>query len=376
MKKDFQELKVAIVHEWFVNHAGSEKVVQELLEIFPDARLFALVDFLEGSKRNYLGGREVTTTFIQRLPFARSQFRSYFPLFPLAVESHDLREFDLIISSSHMVSKGILCRQDQLHISYCHSPCRFAWDLYHQYLDEAGLKKGLKGFLAQYFLHRLRIWDIISLNRVAHFVSNSDYIGRRIRHVYKREYQVVYPPVDTERFRCREQKGDYYFAAGRMVPYKKMDIILDSFRKMPDKKLVICVSGSDAEKISRSAGPNIEIRPDCPDDRFEELMAGARAFIFAAEEDFGITMAEALACGTPVIAFGKGGATEIIEHGKSGILFGNQLTEDLIRAVGDFESNGIQWDAGQIAESARRFSRQRFRKEMEELLKEKWRAFQ
>ena len=374
MKKDFKDLKVAIVHEWFVNHAGSEKVVQELLEVFPGARLFALVDFLKGSKRSYLGGRKVSVSFIQHLPFARKHFRSYFPLFPLAVESHDLREFDLIISSSHMVSKGILCRQDQLHISYCHSPCRYAWDLYHQYLEEAGLTNGVKGFLAQYFLHRLRNWDIISLNRVSHFIANSAYIGKRIRHVYGRDSELVYPPVDTARFRCREQKGDYYFAAGRLVPYKKIDIIAEAFSRMPDKKLVLCVGG-DAEKIRRLARPNIEILPDCPDAKFEELMAGAKALVFAAEEDFGITMAEALACGTPVIAYARGGAAEIVQEGKSGVFFEDQDADQVMAAVRKFEAEGLEWNAAQIADSAGRFSRQRFREEMKALVAEKWQSF-
>lgn len=373
MNKPVQELKVAIVHEWFVNHAGSEKVVEELLHVFPQASLFALVDFLPASKRAYLGGRNVQTTFIQKLPFSRNHFRSYFPLFPLAVEDHDLRAFDLIISSSHMVSKGIICRQDQLHISYVHSPCRYAWDLYHQYLEEAGLHSGLKGFFARYFLHRLRSWDIISLNRVRHFVANSYYIGKRIQHVYNRPSDVVYPPVDIKRFLCRAEKGDYYFAAGRPVPYKKMDIILKAFTEMPDRKLVICLSGSDS--FQNPGFPNIEIRRNCPDAEFTSLMSGAKALIFAAEEDFGITMAEALACGTPVIAFGRGGAAEIVEDGHSGILFSEQLEVSVKEAVIRFESEGIRWNAEQISQSAERFSRERFRDDMLKLVREKWQAF-
>ena len=375
MKKNLKELKVAIVHEWFVNHAGSEKVVQELLEIFPQASLFSLVDFLDDSSRSYLGGRKVKTSFIQRLPFSRRFFRSYFPLFPLAVENHDLRDFDLIISSSHMVSKGLLCRQDQLHISYCHSPCRFAWDLYHQYLEEAGLKKGIKGFMAQYFLHRLRSWDILSLNRVHHFVANSGYIAKRIAHVYRRSAEVVYPPVGTERFTCEAEKGNYYFAAGRLVPYKKMDLIVEAFNLMPEKKLVLSASGTDGQRLRQLAGPNIEFRSDCSNEEFLSLMSKARAFVFAAEEDFGITMAEALACGTPVIAFGKGGATEIVEQGKSGILFGSQTAESLCRALHDFEQKGLEWDAARISASAERFSRKRFREQMQALLEEKWAGF-
>lgn len=373
MKKPFNELKVAIVHEWFVNHAGSEKVVQELLKIFPQASLFALVDFLKPDQRNYLEGRKVKTSFIQNLPFSRRNFRLYFPLFPVAVEGHDLREFDVIISSSHMVSKGILCRQDQLHISYVHSPCRFAWDLYHQYLEEAGLKKGLKGFLAQYFLHRLRNWDIISLNRVQHFIANSTYISKRIQHVYNREAEVIYPPVDTERFGFDQLKGDYYFAAGRVVPYKKLDLIAEAFSKMPDQKLILCISGDI--QISYPSASNVDIRNNCSDKDFTSLMAGAKALVFAAEEDFGITMAEALACGTPVIAFAKGGAAEIVEDGFSGLFFHKQDVDSIVEAVSRFEKAGLSWDSLQISKSANRFSKKNFRDKIRRSVESKWEAF-
>ena len=373
MKKSFGQLKIAIVHEWFVNHAGSEKVVEELLNIFPQAQLFALVDFLPENKRQYLGGRKVSTSFIQRLPFSKNHFRKYFPLFPLAVEGHDLREYDLIISSSHMVSKGLLCRQDQLHISYVHSPCRFAWDLYHQYLQEAGLQRGFQGLMAQYFLHRLRSWDIISLNRVHHFVANSYYIGKRIFHVYRRSSDVIYPPVDTLRFRCQPEKKEYYFAAGRPVPYKKLDIILRAFAAMPDKQLVLCLAGN--EQIAVPPAANIQIRRNVPDGEFTELMAASKALLFAAEEDFGITMAEALACGTPVIAFRRGGASEIIAEGCSGILFNEQTVSCVKEAVEEFELNGVKWDAMQISRSAERFSGERFRQDMLNLVQEKWDQF-
>ncbi len=372
MEEGLKQLKVAIVHEWFVNHAGSEKVVEELLHVFPQAELFSLVDFLSPSKRAYLGNRPVKTSFIQNLPFSRGHFRKYFPLFPLAVESHDLRGFDLIISSSHMVSKGLLCRQDQLHISYCHSPCRFAWDLYHQYLEEAGLRSGIGGFLAQYFLHRLRSWDIISLNRVGHFIANSAFIGKRISHVYRRESEVVFPPVDTERFKCVEDKKDYFFAASRLVPYKKMDIIVEAFNRMPDKKLIVCGSGPDTGNIQARAASNVQFRKESSDLEFVELMASAKALVFAAEEDFGITMAEAISCGTPVIAFGKGGAAEIVEEGKSGFLFFEQTPDSIIKAVNRYESEGLDWNAFQISESAKRFSRQRFREEISSIVSRKW----
>lgn len=370
------QIRVAIVHEWFVNYAGSERVVEQLIQIFPHADVFALVDFLPENKRSYLNGKRPKTTFIQKLPFAKGSFRSYFPLFPMAVESHDLRGYDLILSSSHLSAKGVIINQDQLHICYCHSPCRFAWDLYHQYLEESGLIKGIKGFLAQAFLSRLRIWDQISNQRVHHFIANSGYISSRIQHVYGRSSEVVYPPVDTEAFDLQEVKGDYYFAASRLVPYKKMDLIVEAFAKMPDKKLILTGSGTEAEKIQKLIRPNIEYRKEADFQTFQKLMAGAKAFVFAAEEDFGITMAEALSCGTPVLAFGKGGATEIVESGKSGFLFKTQSVQSIIDCVNLFEKMGVEFSPSEIRQTALRFSIRNFRKNIIQVVSEKWASFQ
>lgn len=368
---------MAIVHEWFVNYAGSERVVEQLLEIFPQAEVFSLVDFLPEKSRFYLKGKKPKTTFIQRFPFARKSFRNYFPLFPMAVESHDLRGFDLVISSSHLAAKGVILHRDQLHICYCHSPCRFAWDLYHQYLEEAGLKFGLKGFLAQYFLSRLRIWDMVNNQRVHHFIANSRFISRRISHVYGRPSEVIYPPVDTEKFQILEGgKGDFYLAASRLVPYKKMDLIAAAFAQMPDKKLIIIGSGPEKKKLTQFLSPNIDIREEAGSGEFLELMAMAKAFVFAAEEDFGITMAEALSAGTPVIAYGRGGAAEIVQQGKSGYLFEKQTVESIIEAVTKFENLGILFSANQIRESALKFSHHQFKENIARFVSEKWETFQ
>ena len=370
-----RKIKVAIVHEWFVNFAGSERVVEQILEIFPQADLFAIVDFLPISGQGFLKGKNPKTTFIQKLPFARKHFRNYFPWFPLAVEAHDLRIYDLILSSSHMVSKGVIINQDQLHICYCHSPCRYAWDLYHQYLDEAGLKNGLKGFLAQFFLHKLRIWDQISTPRVHHFIANSHYIAKRILHVYGRSSEVIYPPVDVLKFSFVEEKDDYYFAASRLVPYKKMDLIAESFSLMPDKKLIIVGSGPDHSKLNKFNSPNIEIRKEVDGSEFLKLLSRAKAFVFAAEEDFGITIAEAQACGTPVIAFGKGGASEIIKDGITGILFWEQTKESLIQAINKFESIQDQFVPKEISQNAQRFSNLTFREHLIKAVFRRWKEF-
>jgi glycosyltransferase involved in cell wall biosynthesis len=374
---ELKDLKIAIVHEWFVNYAGSERVVEQMLELFPQADLFSLVDFLSEGERHYLKGKKAKTTFIQRLPFAKKHFRNYFFLFPLAVESHDLRSYDLVLSSTHMVSKGAIVNQNQLHLSYCHSPCRYAWDLYHQYLEEAGLKRGLKGFLAQWFLHKLRIWDQISTPRVHQFMANSRYIANRIRHVYQREAEVIFPPVDVQKFSPVLDHDDYYFAASRLVPYKKMDLIAEAFSLMPDKKLILVGSGKPAElaRVKKWLSPNIEYRKEAESAEFLKLMSRAKAFVFAAEEDFGITLAEAQACGTPVIAFGKGGAAEIVKDGETGVLFSDQSVESLKKAIENFEKQGISKGAEEISQSAQRFSNLAFRDNLVQFVAQKWREF-
>ncbi len=369
------KLRVAIVHEWFVNFAGSERVVEQMLEVFPNADVFSLVDFLPDSNNFFLKGKKPKTTFIQNLPFAKKHFRNYFPWFPIAVEGHDLRAYDLILSSSHMVSKGVIINQEQLHICYCHSPCRYAWDLYHQYLEEAGLKSGFKGFIAQFFLNKLRIWDQISTQRVHHFIANSKYIAKRISHVYNRISEVVYPPVDVQKFTYVEEKDDYFFAASRLVPYKKMDLIAEAFGLMPDKKLIIVGSGPDDSKLKKYNFPNVELRKEADAGEFLKLISRAKAFVFAAEEDFGITIAEAQACGTPVIAFGKGGASDIVKDGTTGVLFWQQTTESLISAINRFETIQTQLFPKEISLNAQRFSNYAFREQLVQTIFLKWKEF-
>lgn len=365
-------VKQAIVHEWFVNYAGSERVVEQMLHVSPDAQVHALVDFLKENERFYLGGRKAKTTFLQHLPFANPRFRTYLPLFPLAIESLDLRGYDLILSSSHAVAKGIIKGAHQLHICYNHSPMRYAWDLYHQYLEEAGLVSGFKGRLAQYFLHRLRIWDYVSANRVDHYVANSAYIAKRIKHVYGREAHVIHPPVNTSRFQLQERKEAYYLVAARFVPYKKVDLVVEAFGHLPHLKLVVVGNGSEAKKIKALAKANVEILDHVSNTELINLMQGAKAFVFAAEEDFGITMAEALACGTPVIAFRKGGAAEIVQNDVTGVLFAHQTVESMVQAVQNFERNQDQFLPSVCREASEAFSEERFRQEWSTYINKMW----
>ena len=371
-----RSVKVAIVHEWLSTYAGSERVIEQLLTIYPEVAVHAVVEFLAEADRQFLGGREVKTSFIQKLPLAKKYFRHYLPLMPSAVEQFDLRGYDVIVSSNHAVAKGVIVGPDQLHVSYVHSPIRYAWDLQHQYLAEAKLTKGLKGLATRAMLHYLRLWDQAAAARVGVFVANSRYIGRRILNTYRREAEVVYPPVDVDAFELREKKDDFYLAASRMVPYKRMPLIVEAFNAMPDKKLVMVGDGTELAKVKALAGPNVTVMGYQKFAVLKDLMRRARAFVFAAEEDFGITPVEAMACGTPVIAFGRGGATESVVDSATGLFFQEQTADSIREAVDRFESERGRFDPHAIRQHAEFFRPERFREEMAALVDREWQAFQ
>ena len=358
-----RDQKIALVHEWLVTFAGSESVVEQILALYPQSDLFTLVDFLPESQRPLIQNKTATTSFIQKLPWAKKRYRTYLPLMPLAVEQFDLSAYDVVLSSSHAVAKGVLTGPNQLHICYCHSPMRYAWDLYHQYLNESGLKTGLSGAMAKLILHYIRLWDYQSAQRVDYFVANSRYIARRIRKVYGREAHVIYPPVDTQQFTLCQKKEDYYLTASRMVPYKKINLIVEAFASMPDKRLVVVGDGPDYEKIKRLATPNIELVGYQANKNLVLYMQQAKAFIFAAEEDFGITPVEAQACGTPVLAYGKGGVLESVVDQKTGLFFDHQRVDSLTECVQRFEKMADKFDPVVIHQHAQKFSHANFRLE-------------
>jgi glycosyltransferase involved in cell wall biosynthesis len=368
-------VKKALIHDWFSVYAGAEKCVESFTNIWDDFEVYSLIDFLNDKDRKIiLKGKKANTSFVQNLPKAKDKYRNYLPLFPLAIEQFDLSKYDVILSSSHAVAKGVLTHSNQLHISYVHTPIRYAWDLYHQYLKESGLDKGLKGKLAKYFLHKIRMWDMSTVNRVDHYIANSHYIARRIKKVYGKESTVIYPPVDVDKFELCEQKEEFYMTASRMVPYKKIDMIVEAFSKT-DKKLVVIGTGPDMEKIKAKAGKNIELMGYQSDEVMIDMMQKAKAFIFAAEEDFGITPVEAQACGTPVICLGKGGTKETVIDMVSGVHFMEQTVEALLEAVEKFENNIDSFEPKKIRENALRFSKERFEKEIKEFVEEKYEIF-
>lgn len=355
----FSELKTAIVCDWLTTYAGAERVLEQILELYPLADLFCVVDFIPPEKRGFIKNKKTTTSFIQRLPFAEKSYRRYLPLMPLAIEQLDLSGYDLVISSSHAVAKGVITDPDSLHISYVNSPMRYAWDLQNQYLKEAKLDTGVKSYIARIILHYMRLWDNRTANGVDCFVANSKFIARRIKKVYGRESTVIYPPVNVEKFTPKYDKEAFYLTASRMVPYKKMKLIVEAFSQMPDKKLVVIGDGPDRREVEKAAGKNVAILGYQPDEILKSYMQKAKAFVFAAKEDFGITPLEAQACGTPVIAYGRGGALETVIEGETGIFFPEQTAESLKAAVERFENTAF--DGKACRKNAERFSNEIFR---------------
>ncbi|MGF6777669.1 glycosyltransferase family 4 protein [Paraburkholderia sp. GAS334] len=358
-------MKVAIVHDWLVKPGGAEKVLEHIIHCFPDAELFSLVDFLED--RAPVHGKKVTTSFIQHLPFARRHYRAYLPFMPLAIEQLDLSNFDLVISSSYAVAKGVLVGPDQTHVSYVHSPMRYAWDLQHQYLREAKLTRGPRSWVTRALLHYLRGWDTHSTNGVDRLIAGSQFVARRIQKTYRRDAAVIAPPVDVNKFDVCAQKDDFYLTASRMVQYKRMAMIVEAFSATPDRRLVVLGDGPEMASIRSKAGPNVQILGYQPFEVLKDYMQRAKAFVFAAEEDFGLVSVEAQACGTPVIAFGKGGTLETVipvgEDNPTGVYFDQQTVPSLLDALDRFDRQRALITPSACRMNAERFSAAIFRHE-------------
>lgn len=368
-------MKTAIICDWLVAVGGAEKFLGHLLDAFPNADVFAVVDFVEPNQRGFLRNKAVKTTFIQNLPFAKKHYRHYLPLMPLAIEQLDLSHYDLILSSSHAVAKGVITGPDQVHISYIHSPMRYAWDLQHHYLNETGLAQKKRGWIVRYFLHKLRAWDFRSAYGVDHLLCNSSFIAKRIQKTYKREATVLYPPIELQQFTPGTRKDNFYLAASRLVPYKKIDLIVEAFKNLPDKHLIVIGDGPDAQKIRDKASPNVTLMGYQPNEVLIDHMQRAKALIFAAEEDFGLIPVEAQACGTPVIAFGKGGALETVQGlnkpNPTGVFFDHQTIESLQTAIHIFETNADKCTPANCTQNAARFNPEQFKASLLSFVQEK-----
>lgn len=371
--------KIALVHDWLTVYTGSERVVEQILMCYPQADVYSLVEFVPPEQRHFLQGKQVQTSFIQNLPFARKKFRNYLALMPLAIEQFDLSAYDLVISSSHAVAKGVLTGPDQLHLSYVYSPVRYAWDMQHEYLAESNLHKGLKSWVTRAMLHYIRLWDLRTVNGVDAMATSSYFIARRIWKVYRRESRVIRPPVDISRFTFCGEKENFYLAASRMVQYKKLDLIVKAFAGMPDRRLVVIGDGPELKRIQKMATPNVEVLGYQPTEVMAQYMQRAKAFIFAAQEDFGIIPLEAQACGTPVIAYNRGGVTETVrgfDHPRpTGLFFNEQTVDSLQDAVLRFEQVSDQIDLRDCRQNAEQFTAEQFRADFTAFVEDEWRKF-
>jgi glycosyltransferase involved in cell wall biosynthesis len=365
-------LKIAFVHEWFVTYAGSEKVLSEMIKEFPDADIFCLVDFSKGKFASKFLGKTFRTSALQIFRFFPALYRNLLPLMAIAVEQFDLSGYDIVISNSHAFAKGVITGPDQLHICYCYTPMRYAWDMQDQYLRDHHLDGVGIGWLVRLVLHRLRIWDSRTPDGVDHFIACSGYIGRRIKRVYRRQSDVIYPGVDTDYFNIGQNRSSFYFTSSRLVGYKKILLIVEAFKAMPDKRLVVIGDGPQYKEIVKAAGDNVSVMGFQNDQVLLDHLQTAKAFIFAAEEDFGIAPLEAQACGTPVLAFGRGGGSETVIDGVTGLHFWTQTTESICDAVERFETSSVTFDPATIRRHAERFSIARFRAEFKAKVEAYW----
>ena len=357
-------MKVAIVHYWLVGMRGGEKVLDEICTLFPDADIFTLVADVSCLSPN-IRRHKITTSFLQKIG-GKKYYQSLLPLMPIALEGFDLTGYDLVISSEAGPAKGVITRPDSVHICYCHSPMRYIWDLEPQYRASASR---IKRFIMAILGPKLRQWDVTTAARVDYFIANSRYVARRIEKFYRREATVINPPVDLSRFKPSIELDANYLCAGQITPYKKIEVAIDAFNRM-GKRLDIIGSGASS-KLKSMAGPTIRFLGAVSDEVMENALARCQALIFPGVEDFGITPLEAMASGRPVIAFARGGATETILDGKTGILFAEQTAESLIEAVKRFEMKGVSCTSGSLREHAEQYSPEIFRNKMKKFIEDR-----
>lgn len=352
-------MKVAIIHYWLVGMRGGEKVIEALCEMYPEADIFTHVYAPEMISEN-IRRHKVIPTFINSLPRASRMYKTYLPLMPMALEQLDLRGYDLVISSESGPAKGIIPAAGALHVCYCHTPMRYIWNMYHDYRKGAGRVARL---MMPPMSHYLRMWDVTSAARVDSFVANSATVATRIRRYYGADSVVIHPPVDTDAFSIAapSELGDYYLMAGELVSYKRPDLAVRAFNEMK-QKLVVVGGGEMLDEIRRLAGPTITVLGSQPFDVLKQHYARCRALIFPGEEDFGMVPVEAMASGRPVVAFGRGGATETVESGMSGVFFAEQTVEAISSAVGSLAA--VEINPEKIAAHAKQFGRNQFFQKM------------
>ena len=371
---------VALVHDWLTGYAGGERVLEQMIALHPGATVYTSIDTLKPGERGFLQGKSPVTSFAQGLPGIGRYYRHLLPLLMLGIEQLDVSRHPLVLSSSSAIAKGVLTGPDQLHIAYVHSPMRYAWDQQHEYLRATGLDRGFKGLLARRLLQRARLWDLRTANGVDLFVANSRFIARRIWKAYRRRATVVYPPVDVQSFRPWARKDSFYLTASRLVPYKRVPAIVEAFRHLPERRLIVIGDGGGMGRVKALAGPNVEVLGHQPPEALREYMQKARAFLIAAEEDFGISVVEAQACGTPVIAYGRGGALESVRGAEAarptGMFFEDPSAECIAAAIRRFDAIAESISPADCRANAERFSTDVFRTRFAALVSTAWARFQ
>ena len=359
-------MKIALVHDFFCNLGGSDQVIATLHQIYPQAPVFTLLVSERNKDAEMLRGMDLRPSYVQRLPLARRWHEPYLPLFPVAIESLDLTAYDLILSSSHVCAKGVIPAPEALHLCYCHTPARYAWDLGPLYLRR--LNPLVRAYAAA-VMHRLRIWDITASARVDHFVANSGFVAQRIWRYYRRSATVIYPPVDTRYFSPGERDGDYFLVVSRLTAYKRVDLAVEAFNRLR-LPLVVIGDGSERRRLQKVAGPNIRFLGTVPRSRVRDHMRSCRGLIYPGKEDFGITPVEAQSTGRPVVAFGAGGARESVVDGVTGVLFEEQSAEALSEAVTACAARTFDREA--IRQHALQFDRDVFSRKITEFVQQKW----
>ncbi len=373
-RQDLSSLRVALVHYWLVGMRGGEKVLEALCRMFPQADIYTHVLCPEQLSACLLKQR-IQTTFIQKLPWSARAYQRYLPLMPLALEQLDLRHYDLVISSESGPAKGVITRTDTAHLCYCHSPMRYLWDFYHDYLENAGL---LTKLCMRPFFHQLRLWDFASAQRPDHIIANSTTVAKRVRRWWRREAEVVHPPVDCQRFIQADthvlqtlqeplKPYEYYLILSELVPYKRVDLAVQACTTM-QRPLVVVGDGSERQRLEHIAGPTVRFLGRIDYDLIPALFASCKAFLFPGEEDFGITPVEAMAAGRPVLAYGRGGVCDSVVPEHTGLFFQKQTADALIEILYDFEqrleTNKNIFPVERLQQHALRFSEEHFSQKM------------
>lgn len=367
MKKN--KLKVALVQDWLVKFGGAEWVLINWHKIFPEAPLYTLVYDKKKMGKTFKDF-DIRTTYIQKIPGGVKHYQTFLPLMPGAWERLDLTEYDLVLSSCSSCCKGIITRPDAVHVCYCHTPTRYFWDMFYEYKSQCN---PIKAFLMTPFIHKLRMWDRLAADRVDYFVANSKFTQQRIKKYYQRKSDVIYSMggnfVSDELFNSTE-KEEFYLATGRLIGYKRFDLAIEACNRL-GKKLIVVGIGNEEKNLKKIAGPTIEFKGYCSNEKILEYYAKAKAFLFPGLEDFGLTPIEAQSGGTPVLAYGKGGALETVEEGETGLFFEEQTVESIVACIEKFEKFGVAKSKNAIRVHANIFSAEYFRKQIYEYCMEK-----